>query len=737
MGLEYRPQQKPQANRAPKATPKKAKQEVGSEPKQKRTRKSPMEVFGFEDPREGLLCAPKKYVDCTKFVQSFDDVQEEESALFRLTVNGSVRGFNGRNLLWKAFGETETNTASYDRMSAIPKGLVYKANRLEIDVTDESGAPGVLSNFTPGGAWAWLETKPGQIMHVVGNWKFFGRRRFFNIEENVPAHAVGHIWTRYGNMASLVKAERVEMLVTAARLNESSWRFCCARIVGECGLSESEILKKIESPFASLIDLLKGLHEPRELAEGQAALECAKRISALAMQSNALMQTARVPHPRAPLILDMACVERMKSSQKESFTDDQNHVIGRLCEMMGSPKAFSTLLSGDVGTGKTLVYLIPAIAAHQAGAQVAIMAPTQLLADQIYSQLISRFNSEVRGAQRVEAGQVIKDPSAILVGTGGLVSAAKKSSWLPNLLICDEQHKMSSKDKEGLVAAWTHVLHVSATPIPRSLATALYDGMEILNLRKSPVKKVIHSHVTDMSQRIEITRSLRDAMSRGERCAIVYPAVKVAESADEDSLEFDAKEVSHSVESAYESFNKAFPGKVVMLHGGLDTQTIRSDIDRMRKGDALMMIASTVIETGIDIPSVSVMVVRNADCFGISQLHQLRGRLVRNGGEGDFIMAVENLEDISEGTLERLNAIASTTDGYELAERDLLQRGMGDFTGNAQSGASKTVFRLVKLNVTDFMARKLKAVYVEAKKEVVMPSPGRPLQQETERQGLF
>jgi ATP-dependent DNA helicase RecG len=696
----------------------------------KKPRRSPSEVFGFDDPRQWLLCVPKGYVDCTNFSNSLANTEADYEAVFKLTLSGEIRGYNGKQPAWVCFAAVGRGLPEFSAMEAVPKGLVYKTDRIEMDASDDAGEKCVISIFTPGGSWAWMETKKNRVMHVVGSWKQFGHKRYFSIKENVPADAIGKIWTRYGNMASLVKASKVNEMVVAAQKDASSWRHCATKLIGECGLEEQTILSKVGAPFESLIDMLKGLHDPREINEGKAALECAHRISALAMQANALMQTARNPHPKAPILVDMSFVARMASSQKETLTEDQSKVITRLCQMFGSPKAFSALLSGDVGTGKTLAYLVPAIAAHQAGAQVAIMAPTQLLADQLFGQLQSRFGQEIRGVQRIEAGDTIRDPKEILVGTSGLVSVAKKSAWIPNFVVCDEQHKMSSQVKDGMLAAWTHVLHVSATPIPRALATALYDGMEILNLRQSPVSKKIHSYVVGMEMRQSIQRAIKEAVESGERCAIVYPAVRVASEPEEETESLDIREVEHTVESAFAAFDKAYPGKVVMLHGGMDTQDIRINIDRMRKGDAQIMIASTVIETGIDIPSVSVMVVRNADCFGISQLHQLRGRLVRNGGEGDFIMAVEKLDDISPKTRERLDAIVSTNDGYELAERDLLQRGMGDFSGNSQTGASKTVFRQVTLKVTDFMSRKLKAVQVEAKEIAAMPMPA----QSSERQ---
>ena len=682
-----------------------------------------MEVFGFTDPRQGLLCAPGHYTDCTKFLRSLSGIEEDVSGLFKLKIQGGLRGYMGKTPVWSVFDHDSrsANAQKFGRMSDVPKGLIRNVNRIELDVVDEEGNPAIVSSFAPGGAWAWLGTNPGNVMHVIGSSRLFGHTRFFKIEETVPEHVIGHIWTRYSNMAGLVKAQRVEMLVASAKFDESSWRHCAARIIGECGMDEKSILAKVESPFDSLIELLKGLHSPKILSEGEAALECARRISALAMQSSALLQTLRNHHPKAPIAIDLVAVQRMKNSLPEKLTNDQVTVIDRVCELMSSPKAFSALLSGDVGTGKTLAYLIPAIAAHQAGAQVAIMAPTQLLADQLYNQLCSRFSTEIRGAQRIEASQTIGDPGYILVGTSGLVNSAKKSSWLPNLLICDEQHKMSTDTRERLVANWTHVLNVSATPIPRSLATALYEGMEILNLRQSPVRKEIRSHVCDMSQKSSIMKAIKDTLKHDERCAIVYPTVRVNTTAADDVEELKEDDIVHTVESSFEGFNRSFPGKVVMLHGKMNPDDVRSNIDRMRRGDAQIMIASTVIETGIDIPSVSLMVVRNAECFGISQLHQLRGRLVRNGGNGDFIMAVENMDDLNESSLARLNALAATTDGYELAERDLIQRGMGNFSGTAQSGSSPTVFRQIKLDVTDFMARKLKALYIESRAQMAMP----------------
>jgi ATP-dependent DNA helicase RecG len=289
------------------------------------------------------------------------------------------------------------------------------------------------------------------------------------------------------------------------------------------------------------------------------------------------------------------------------------------------------------------------------------------------------------------------------VGTSGLAGVARQAGYVPQLLILDEQHKFSTAEREALVGPHTHVVEVSATPVPRSLATSLYEGMQILNLRECPVDKTIDSEVLDMGRRGEVVARIREALSRGERAAVIYPQVNVV---DESGPDEEAK--ANSVEAAFASLSKVFPGQAVMLHGEMDDAVMRSNIAMLRNGARRLVVASTVLEIGIDIPSVSVMVVRDADRFGISQLHQLRGRLARNGGHGRFMMVVESESDTPPDALDRLYAVAETTDGYELAERDLLMRGFGDVDGAAQTGASRTLFRMLKIGPGDFMRRRLR-----------------------------
>lgn len=702
----------PRAQAKPAAKAKKATTEPKAPPK-KRGSRSPVTYFQFDDAKDSLLIAPARYVDCTRFTESIRHIEPEESAMFKLTLTGNFKGIDARkNVVWTVPGQ-------FSSLQEVPKGLFYRSKRMEFLATDPSGNEVVLSAFGAS-SFQWLGAKKNDALHVTGSYKQFGQKAYFNIEETVPANAINSIWVKYGGVPGQISGDRIGAAVLEAKLLEGSWRQCAGKIIGATGLSEKELLTKIESPFPSLIEMLKALHEPKSMEDGDKASEDARRISALAIQTSALRSVTRPSHAKTPVMVNPADIEELIKSQAEALTEDQSTVVNRISELLSQPKAMSSLLAGDVGTGKTLTYLIPAVAAHLAGAQVSIVAPTSLLADQLAKEAITRFGSKLKGVQRIESGDVIKDPSYLLVGTSGLVGAAKRSKYTPNLAIFDEQHKMGTATREDLLADWTHVLEVSATPIPRSLATALYDGMEILNLRKCPVKKTINSYVVDMaSTKKEVVAGIKKAVDKGERCAIVYPLVSTE--ADDAGTESDTEDVTHTVESAFESFNKAFPGKVVMLHGKMSQDELRLGIEQMRSGEKQIMVASTVIETGIDIPSISMMVVRNADRFGVSQLHQLRGRLVRRGGVGNFLMAVENFEDFPPNettgeentTLQRLDAVASTTDGYELAERDLLLRGFGDFTGLNQTGAAKTVFRMVDLKVEDFMARKLRTLKIE------------------------
>lgn len=686
----------------------------------KRQSKTPLKALGLEDPRLALLCTPTEYLDCRTAHTSVQDAPlDTPGTLFELAPTGRARGFSrSRSLIWSI------PSAPFPHGGAIGWNLLRGTHRSEFDLEDAEGGVVRLSVF--GGHKPWLDMPTGQPLLMLGELKQMGKNLYFSCQRIAPAAARGRVWARYtGN--SLVSGDKIERLVAAAWQDETSLRACTAHIVGATGLPEAALLEACQTEdgagFGSIEELLVQLHKPDSMEGARLALDSARRLTAMAIQAAAIRHHHRPPHPQAPLAVRPGDLQPLQACLKLPLTADQKTVAHGLVSAFADPTPLTALLSGDVGTGKTLAFLLPALAAHRAGARVAIITPRLLLADQIAQEILSKFGSVVTKLERVEASGTIFDPSSVLVGTSGLATVARRCGYVPQVLICDEQHKFSTAEREALVGPYTHLVEVSATPVPRSLAASLYEGMRIFNLRQCPVDKHIESEVLDMSRRADVVARIREALSKGERAAVVYPQVNLSE----DDAQADK---SNSVLSAFASLSQAFPGQAVMLHGDMDDAETRANIAMLRSGERKLVVASTVLEIGIDIPSVSLMVVRDADRFGISQLHQLRGRLARNGGHGRFMMVVEDEAQTPPDALARLESVAATNDGYELAEIDLLQRGFGDVDGQAQSGQSRTLFRMVRLGPADFMKRKLRSGTAQLLAELSREQLQRPLAME-------
>ena len=670
----------------------------GQEESAEATRQRARDRLGLGDPREGLLCLPAAYVDCRQPQRAITREDDEERRLYVIRLTGNINGFKGRKFIANLGAE------------GMKPHLCQAIDRLEVELVDERGDILVWSMF--GSGWLARDLDGGDTIVLSGKVQWFGKRAFIGDIERPPYHALGKVWTRYLGIPGRVAGDAVEALVRSQLDNPDAWRWCVTKIVGATGMREAEALASVSKPgdlisFAGLEAVLRALHTPESPEHGWAARSMCNRLAALAVQASALRQHSRAAHPQAPLPVDLGQLESIASTQKETLTEEQWVAIRGIAEAFTDPKPLTGMLSGDVGTGKTLTYLIPLVAAYRAGARVAIIAPTDLLANQIALQAIERFGPHGVNVERIQAGaRKISDQGAILVGTPGLTSVARRVGYTPQVLVCDEQHKMSTEVRECLVKPWTHVLEVSATPIPRTLAAALYGSMKTFTLRRPPVKKEIRSLVYDVNDRPRGVGMLKWVLQAGQKAAVSYPRV--------ESKIQDVK----TVQSAWEVLEKAFPGKVTMLHGSMSDKDKAHAMEQIKSGAKPIVVGSTVMETGIDIPSMAGMIVRDADRFGSSQLHQLRGRLARNGGEGWFIMMVDDLEKLPPETLGRLEAVQSTTDGYTLAELDLVQRGFGDLDGADQSGATETVFKLVRLRPEDFLRHKL----ASAEKAVERPS---------------
>ena len=355
------------------------------------------------------------------------------------------------------------------------------------------------------------------------------------------------------------------------------------------------------------------------------------------------------------------------------------------------------LVQGDVGSGKTMVAAAAAYLAVKNGKQAAMMAPTEILAEQHYAglsrllepmgistclltgSLSPKRKKEIR--QAIETGQI-----DFVIGTHALVSDATVFSDL-GLVITDEQHRFGVAQRSKLSAKGEdpHLLVMSATPIPRTLALLMYGDLEVSILDELPPgREPVDTFLVNESYRARINAFIRKHVAEGHQCFVVCPAV-------EENGELDIK----SAEVWAETLQKTvFPDlRISLLHGqmkGADKENIMAAFAR---GEADVLVATTVIEVGVDVPNATLMVIEDADRFGLSQLHQLRGRVGRGKAKSYCILTSHNKNP---DTLRRLKALCQTNDGFKIAEEDLQMRGPGDFFGSRQSGLP--VFRVASLS---------------------------------------
>ncbi len=372
------------------------------------------------------------------------------------------------------------------------------------------------------------------------------------------------------------------------------------------------------------------------------------------------------------------------------LTSAQKRVLKEIRKDLGSGRQMNRLLQGDVGSGKTLVALMSMLIALDNGYQSIMMAPTEILANQHFKTLsdftdglglqIALLTGSTKKSERNRIQSALSDNSLhILVGTHALIEDTVEISN-PGIVIIDEQHRFGVAQRAKL---WKkgekipHVLVMTATPIPRTLAMTLYGDLDVsvideLPPGRKPVKTI---HITD-SRRLRMHGFLRKQIAEGRQVYIVYPLIRESEKMDYKDLE-----------DGYESIVRAFPPPqyaVGVLHGRMKAEDKEISMKQFKKGITKILVSTTVIEVGVDIPNASVMVIESAERFGLSQLHQLRGRVGR-GADQSYCILMTGYK-LSEDARKRIQTMVSTNDGFEIAEVDLKLRGPGDIEGTQQSG---------------------------------------------------
>jgi ATP-dependent DNA helicase RecG len=443
-------------------------------------------------------------------------------------------------------------------------------------------------------------------------------------------------------------------------------------------------------------DALAAVHRPRERHEADTARERLALEELLTLQLGFLLRRRALAEEASapPLGEEGELTARYRAALPFTLTDEQEHAIGEIRRDLGEPTPMQRLLQGDVGSGKTVVALYALLRAVEAGHQGALMAPTETLAEQHFLTVEGLCNelgvrcelltSSLPAAQRRAARERLATGEADLaVGTHALIQAEVEFRSLA-VAVVDEQHRFGVEQRRALGRSTPHVLHMTATPIPRTLAQSVYGDLDVTEIARPPANRrpVVTRWVTHERSSEAYTR-LRRHLRDGRQAYVVCPLVSESEAVEARAAEGEAERLRHGELRGF---------RVGCLHGKLRPAERRETMDAFKRRELDVLVATTVIEVGVDVPNATIMIVQEADRFGLAQLHQLRGRVGRGAEQSYCLLVSRPKEELTDDAARRLEALVETSDGFELAEVDLELRGEGQLLGTRQSGLSDLRF---------------------------------------------
>ena len=589
--------------------------------------------------------------------------------------------------------------------SAKQKALKFNTiKRMSVWIGDGSGEMETV--FFKGIKWMYEKLQPG------AEFIFFGKPTAFNGRINIvhpevdacpAANSGGQMQTTGGQMQTTGGQSTMTGVYTSTEKLKNSGitgkimtKIMTAAI--EKGLPcMEETLPEYIMKQAGLVPLhfaIRNIHFPKDMASLEKAKYRLKFEELFFLQLSLLKQ--KYVRSRSEQGIQMPRVGDAFNQCYESLpfplTGAQKRVITEIRNDMKSGHQMNRLLQGDVGSGKTMVAVLTALIAIGNGYQACIMAPTEVLAQQHFKN-IQKFlaptgvksallTGSTKTSERREVHQGLEDGSiGIIVGTHALIEDNVIFRNL-GLAIIDEQHRFGVEQRSKLwrksvCGAPPHVLVMTATPIPRTLAMTLYGDLDVSVIDEMPPgrKPVQTIHATE-GKRPALYKFMRDQIALGRQVFVVYPLINETEKLDYQSLEAGAEDIfKHFPESEY---------KTAVVHGKQTNEVKKFNMDAFAAGRANILVATSVIEVGVDVPNASVMVIESAERFGLSQLHQLRGRVGR-GSEKSFCVLMTG-HKLSKESKHRIELMCATENGFELAEEDMKMRGPGDLEGTQQSG---------------------------------------------------
>jgi ATP-dependent DNA helicase RecG len=568
----------------------------------------------------------------------------------------------------------------------VTKGVLPTRRGLRIFHAVLRDASGLLECVWPGQAFLDRSIEPGQMLLVAGPVRYYHGRQMQPRELLVLAEADGE------DGVNPVAAGKVLPVYPATEgLSHKLIRALIDRHLDPLVALTAEALAPALRRQLELLpigDALRAVHRPETVAaaeQGRRRLAFDELLDLQLMLSRARL-LARTSREGIRFEVKRELTSRLRASLPWELTDDQKQALREITADMTSPERMHRLLMGDVGTGKTVVALFAMLLALENDYQAALMAPTELLAEQhaatltrllaplgiVPDLLLGRLSAGDKAAVR---RRIAQGEARVIIGTHALLQQEVGFQRL-GLVVIDEQHRFGVEQRAALIGKGEapDVLLLTATPIPRSLALTRYGDLDLSVLRqKPPGRGVVRTTLRGPKQRERVFEFVRSAASNGAQAYIVLPVIEESERAD-----LRAAKVLH------ETLTQQWPAVPVgLVHGQLKPDERDRVMRAFRAGELNVLVATTVIEVGLDVPNASIMVIDHPERFGLAQLHQLRGRVGRGAAESHCIL-------LSPGhTPPRLKAFAQTDDGFRIAELDLAERQQGDLMGQKQHGAAE------------------------------------------------
>lgn len=563
--------------------------------------------------------------------------------------------------------------------------------------------------------------------------------RLKGVEEDEPD------WGKMFNTGAIIPKYRSNAELTKVGLDSRGFR----RVIRNALTSRSrEIHETLSSEILQSSNLeplassLSSIHFPRDFSNLASASRRLKFDELFFLQLMMALRRRKLKEVEAGISFktESSLARRLLDSLPFSLTNAQKRTLREIANDMQEAKPMNRLLQGDVGSGKTIVALLSALIAIDSGYQVALMAPTEVLAEQHFSTISILLKPLGINIQLLVGGQkrrlredILEDirrgSAQLVVGTHAIIESKVEFEAI-GFVIIDEQHRFGVLQRGELKQKGSNpdVLVMSATPIPRTLAMTIYGDLDVSVIDELPAnRKPIRTAVRTKSQVSKVHEFLKEELARGRQAYIVFPLV-------EESEKIDLKAAVNEFESLQKEFSDYALG---LLHGRMRSEEKDETMQRFKSGALKILVATTVIEVGIDIPNATVMVIENAERFGLSQLHQLRGRVGRGADQSYCILISDTQyfgrslkkldaeaaaeEQIRAST--RLQTMVETSDGFKIAEVDLQLRGAGELFGTRQSGMPE--LRIANL-VDDFelvqLARREAFELIERDPQLQLPS---------------